>query len=90
LTENPIVVDDDENGEMIVDNPGMGSESTDRDAGSATQLGEVVVKSDLNDDAILQYDDRSAIVIFIFLSPKIPESDSRAILDEEGQLYPSL
>jgi hypothetical protein len=68
----------------------VGSESTDRDAGSAAHVGEVVVKSDLNDDATLQYDDRSAIAILTFFSPGIPESDSGAILDEEGQLYPSL
>jgi hypothetical protein len=87
LTENPIVIDD-EDGDPIDLDPGLGSENTDGDAGGAAQMGEVVANSELDDASISQDDDRSAIAISASFSPEIPESDSGAMLDEEGQLHP--
>jgi hypothetical protein len=45
---------------------------------------------DLNDTAILHYNDRSAIARSTFFSSKIPESNSGAILDKKRQLYSSM
>jgi hypothetical protein len=52
-------------------------------------MNKAVVNLDLDDAAILQRDNRSAIAISPSFSSEIPESDSRVILDEERQLYPS-
>jgi hypothetical protein len=53
-------------------------------------MGKVVANSDLDDAAMPQGDDCSAIVTFNSFSSEIPESDSGATLDEEGQLHPSV
>ena len=101
MTENPIVVVDDNNGDptdrpnhtsyhVTVDNPCVGGENTDGDAGAAAHVGEVVANPDLGDATMLQCDNRLAIATSLFTSPEIPESDSKATLDEERQLHPSV
>jgi hypothetical protein len=98
LTENPIVIDDEEDGDpidrfnhtshqMTVNDPGVGCENTDGDASDAAQMGEVVANSELDDTSMSRDDDRSAIVTFTS-SPKIPGSDSGPTLEGERQLYP--
>ena len=100
MEENPIVIDDDEDGDtidrsnhtshqMAINDLGVGSKNTDRDADDAAQMGEVVVNSELDDASMSQDDDRSVIAISAF-SPEIPESDSGAMLEGEGQLHPSV
>ena len=49
--------------QTTVDNPGIGDQNTDRDAGDAAYVGEVVTDSDLDDAAILQCENRLAIAI---------------------------
>jgi hypothetical protein len=97
LTENPIVINDDDNDgdltdrsdhtshQMTVNDPRVEGENTDGDEG--------VVNSNPDDAAMLQGDDRLAIAISASFSPEIPEipeSDSAATLDEEKQLKPSM
>jgi hypothetical protein len=74
---------------MTVNDPEVGRENTDGDAGGAAQTGEVVANSDPDDGVMSQDDDRSAIARSTSFSPEIPESDSGATLDEERQLHPS-
>jgi hypothetical protein len=101
LTENPVVIDDEEDGDptdrsnhtlyqTTVNDPGVGGENTDGDADAAAHTVEGVANSDLDDTAIPQDDDRSAIAISTSFSPEIPESDSEATLEEERQLHPSV
>jgi hypothetical protein len=97
LIENPLVINDDEDNDpidrpnrtshqMTVNDLGIRGENTDKDASSAAHTGEVVANSNLDDTAIIQDDHHSAIVTFTSFSPEIPESDSRATLDEEWRL----
>jgi hypothetical protein len=74
---------------MILDNPGLGCENTDRDAGGA-YMDKVVANTDLDDAAMLQCNNHSAIATSTSFSPGIPESDNRTILDGERQLHSSL
>jgi hypothetical protein len=68
LTENPVVIDDDEDGDptdrsnhtshqMTVNDPEVGGENTDGDAGGAAHTGGVVANSDLDDAAMLLGDE---------------------------------
>jgi hypothetical protein len=102
LTENPLIVDDDDDDEnhltvrsshiscqMIVDNPELGCENTDKNTGGA-HVDEVAVTPDLDDAAMLQCDNHPAIATSTFSSPKIPESDNGAPFNGERQLYSPL
>jgi hypothetical protein len=102
LTENPIIIkDDDDNSDlmdrsdhtsyqMTVNDPEVEGENTDRHAGGAAHTSEGVTNSDRNDAAILQGDDRLVITTPASFYPEIPESDSAATLDEERQPNPSM
>jgi hypothetical protein len=74
---------------MTVDNVGWRDEDTEKDAGDAAHMNEAVTNSDLDDAAMLQCDNRSAIITPPSLSPEIPESNSGATLEEERQLRSS-
>ena len=74
---------------MTVNNPGVERENTDRDASGAAQTGEVVANSYLDDRAVSQEDDRSAIATLTSSSPVIPKTDGGAMLEEERQLHQS-
>ena len=100
MTENPIVIDDDEDSDltaqsnhtspqMTVDDPGVGCENTDGDTGGAAHTGDGVADSDPDSTAMSQGDDRSAIATSGPFSPEIPESDSAATWDEEMQGDPT-
>jgi hypothetical protein len=88
LTENPVVIDDDDGDltarfnytspQMTVDDPGVGGENKDGDAGGAAYTGKGVADSDPDDIAMPQGDDRSAIATSGPFSLEIPESDSAA------------
>jgi hypothetical protein len=75
---------------MTVNNPGVRGENTDGNADSAAHIGEIMANSDLDNAAILQYNNRSAIATSTSFSPEIPESDSGVTLDEKRQLRPSV
>jgi hypothetical protein len=102
LTENPIVIEDDDDNDdlmdrsdhnshqMIVNDLGVEGENTDEHTGGAAHTGEGVANSDRNDAAMSQADDRLAMTTPISFCPEIPESDSAATLDEERQPNPSV
>jgi hypothetical protein len=87
VTENPIIIDDDDDSDttdrsnhtsyqMTVHDPGIGGENAERDAGGTAYIKEGVAKSDSDDTAMSQDDDRSTIATSTSLAPGIPESDS--------------
>jgi hypothetical protein len=72
---------------MTVNNAEVGGENTDKDAAGAAHMNEAVVNLDLDDAAMLQPDNRSAITTSPTFSPEIPESDSEVTLEEERHLH---
>ena len=72
--------------QITVDNPELGCESMDANAGGA-HVGEVAATPDLDDVAMLQCDNHSTTATSTSSFPKISESDNRVILDGERQLH---
>lgn len=75
---------------MIINNLRLRGKNINGDVNDAAYTGEIVANSDLDDAAMSQGDDRSAIATFTSLSPKIPESNSEATLKEKTQLHLSV
>ena len=71
---------------MTANNTEVEGKNTDRDATGAAHINEAVVDLGLDDAAILERSNRSAIITSPSFSPEIPESDSGVTLDEERQL----
>jgi hypothetical protein len=102
LTENPIIIEDDDDNsdlmdqsdhtshQMTVNDLVVEGENIDGHAGGATHIDEGVANSDPDDAAMSQDDDRLAMTTPASFCPEIPESYSAATLDEERQPNPSM
>jgi hypothetical protein len=73
-----------------VNNLKVRGENTDRNTNVTTYIDKSIANSNLNNIVILQSDDYLMITVLTFFSPEILESDSRAMLEKERQLHPSV